>query len=117
MKDKEELKEIIKERCITYGDFTLQSGQKSNWKCDLLNARDYYEDMVVLLMPFIPLYGMELSGYLLAISWDKHSGLVRKTGEVQKHTKAIESDITLIDDVVTTEKSIKYANKLLNNVG
>ena len=116
------------EGCIKYGDFTMSSGQKTKWMCDLLECRDIFPELLYELIGVDVkayggdnVFGIETGGYLIASSTDAgHVGLIRKTGElyygryssVKKGNKERKL-IRVIDDVVSTEKLSVKPLKLL----
>lgn len=104
------------QQCIKYGNFTLHSGQTSNWICDLLLARNKFNEMMYALWPQYPVIGIEFCGALLAFSWSRWAGFLRKDGELYLPSMH-NSIISLVDDVVTTEQSFLEAENILNNRG
>jgi len=101
---------------ITYGSFTLHSGDKSTWICDILKVRDKFNEFLFELFPTKPLVGIEFGGALLAYSWSPFSGIYRKDGSIYLPS-GTQHDISLIDDVVTTETSMKEAENGLREIG
>ena len=127
-----ELKKRVGE-CIKHGDFTMSSGQKTKWMCDLLECRDlfpYFMEELGLTNPH-GLFGMETGGYLLAREVDTRLqesknkaelgiSLIRKTGELYLGQNSYVTSggsnmsVRIIDDVVSTEKTFSLAIDVLN---
>lgn len=112
---KQHIIDVIKDRCIKYGDFTLSSGQKSNWICDLMEARDYFPYMMQFFKYDFgmnrEIFGIETGGAFLTYSIEPRCGIIRKNGDVYlpwpKGNKNYTPPVILVDDVCTTERSFK----------
>lgn len=103
----------IQNRCIKEGDFTLSSGSKSNWICDLLEISPLFPSIMQLLVfPNVDtiLMGIEFGGALLAATYKKDFGVVRKDGSVYSIRDLSNYEkIIIVDDVVTTGSSLLKA--------
>ena len=106
----------IVKQCVKYGQFELHSGKRSNWICDLLEAKEFFKHFVYLLVPRHTLVGIEFGGALLVASTKTNYGIVRKDSNF--YAPGLIKDgriITLVDDVVTTEDSFRHAEMILNH--
>lgn len=117
------LKEEL-QKCIIQVPFKSHSGLSLTWKCDILLNRKYHWNFVRNLRPHHKLAGIELGGFLLAQAYESAAILVRKNsegyylfGEHSLWTNGIikSGDISLIDDVLTTGRSIEDALQLFKN--
>jgi orotate phosphoribosyltransferase len=130
MNDREELKQIIQERSILKGDFTLVSGKKStyyiNGKMTTLNSRGLYLSAKLLLDLLEsceydafagPTIGADpIIGALLTLTaergLEKEGFLIRKQSKEHGTRKLVEGNITkgarvvLLEDVTTTGGSL-----------
>lgn len=109
--------------CVKYGDFTLHSGQKSTWICDVLELLPRFYDFMLYLHPKFPVVGIELGGALLVTatyffdnSDTPHFGILRKDGSLYGLSSNIKG-VSLVDDVVTSENSFVAATAQLSNMG
>ena len=110
--------------CKKEGSFILHSGEKSSYLFDvmeLIGNKDFHHEYSYFIDDEF-LVGIEFGGAILAalgsryntyklygdIYTDNQFGIVRKDGTLYGY---IPDDYTLIDDVVTTENSIKNAIK------
>jgi orotate phosphoribosyltransferase len=148
------IKNYIQNNCITYGDFTLSSGKKSNYYFDVKRA--FYDPEIItkisnLLLqrifrcnvyhtvkrnsPYIntisgielgsvPLIGSMESVYCYFESAYKYNFCIVRKPKGYGTNKLVEgNDITnknrvvLIDDVLTTGKSILNAKNIIENYG
>lgn len=112
MADREVI-QVVKD-CIRKGDFTLHSGQKSNWICDL-NIAHTSLDWLGTKMDCHPttLVGIEFLGAMIAKQKaGNFAGYIRKNGSL--YAPQTFKEITLIDDVVTIETSFKWAEEILS---
>lgn len=100
--------------CVSWGDFILHSGEKSNWICDLLIIRHKFNEIVNVMDIKHPLIGIELGGALLALTYSLKAGIIRKNGELYLPPYELGGRVTLIDDVVTTENSFREAESIVN---
>lgn len=121
------LRECIREKCLTRGQFTLSSGRQSPFYIEckhiLLDANLLYDacsDMASLIKYNFPdavnVAGVPLGGILLATGISLYSGfgrhcykqvLVRK--ETNKDLEALPSEndnVVIVEDVVTTGQSV-----------
>lgn len=99
-------------KTIKYGDFTLHSGQKSSWISDMSVIQDDFKNIIDNMSSYGIVVGIEFNGAILAKLFNNvKSGIIRKNGIVYiDRSEMGHSDyITLIDDVVTTESSFKWA--------
>lgn len=136
---KQALIEYIQKNCIQYGNFVLSSGKQSNFYLDikkLLLDPDYYELLVEMFhyefkkLGFTALGGMETASIPISIlltnfikrkyfstikpfyirKEERSHGLLNSiVGELKPNSKII-----LVEDVVTTGKSIITCNDILN---
>lgn len=109
------IKDIIL-TCKKEGDFTLHSGEKSSYLFDVMeligNTKFHHEYTWFIEDEY--LVGIEFGGAVLAalgsqyntLDIDDRFGIVRKNGTLYGY---IPDNYTLIDDVVTTENSIRKA--------
>lgn len=141
-KRKQELKALIEQKCIEFGDFTLSSGAPSNYYYDLKNILLDGSVMSLLgdlllddLSKFDPtpksVGGLETSAISIASavsirSYNKYtSGIqgffVRKHPKTHGSQKKIEGNlkppIVILDDVLTKGSSIKQAIDAVTNEG
>ena len=139
-----QLKNVIEQRCIEFGDFTLSSGTSSNYYYDLKNILLDGSVMSLLgdllldeLSKFYPtpksVGGLETSAISIASavsirSYNKHtasSGIkgffVRKQpkshGSQKKIEGNLESPVVVIDDVLTKGSSIMQAIEAVRHQG
>ena len=112
--------EIVKD-CIREGEFILSSGENSTWLCDLLQGID---DLVEIHLNYhIPLYGgigigIELGGALIAYKCFTSHGMIRKDETIYlPNTYKSAPSIILLDDVVTTEKTMRKAESVFKEQG
>jgi len=110
--EKQQNLELVK-RCIRYGDFTLHSGQKSGWVCDLLLVQRYFPSFLASLKPTYPVVGIELGGLLLS---QPGGAFIRKDGSYYSNGYQ-PIWVSLLDDVVTTEQSMSEASLALDKLG
>ncbi len=102
--------------CIIREPFTSHSGLRLDWQCDLLQSLGSYEDYVKALAPSTTLAGIELGGYILARASGWGAILVRKDGSVYyPFSKPLQ--VSLLDDVVTTGRSMQEAECALAKHG
>ena len=114
-REKQKIVELLKNHCIRYGDFTLHSGERSTWICDLLLTQVHFRSLMVSLGPRYPTVGIELGGLLLA---QAHGGsFIRKDGTYYPNGYFSPKRVSLVDDVVTTERSMVEASLALDAVG
>jgi orotate phosphoribosyltransferase len=105
----------IMHSCIRYGEFTLHSGRKTDWLCDLLLVREMLPTFCYTLKPQYKTVGIELGGFLM--SGAMGSGFIRKDGTYYPRKRNEPLIVTLVDDVVTTETSLKAATEVLVGLG
>ncbi len=141
MDERTELKNIIIERSIKKGDFTLASGRKStyyiNGKMTTLNSRGLYLSAKLFLDSFSdidydafagPVIGADpIIGALLALSaersMEKEGLLVRKEAKGHGTKRQIEGNIKegmkvlILEDVVTTGGSLLGAADAVTQEG
>lgn len=141
MNEREELRQILIERSIRKGDFTLVSGRKStyyiNGKMTSLHSRGLYLSARLLLDSFEgidydafagPVIGADpIIGALLAISAErgveKEGLLVRKEAKGHGTKKMVEGNLTegmkvlILEDVVTTGGSLLKAASAITEMG
>lgn len=109
----------ILNRCIIEGEVTLHSGQTSDWLCDIGLAQGWFYHFHTMLQPPEKLVGIEFWGAMLVAAWAPVSflaGTVRKDGKVYMATVG-HKQVALVDDVVTTEATMRHATNLLNAKG
>ena len=104
--------------CIIEGDFTLHSGQRSNWICDLFQvwSTGWFSRFILALDSSYPLVGVEFGGAVLALCSNRSCGLIRKDGTYIPHWSR-PKEVSLVDDVVTTESSLAEASIALDVLG
>ena len=107
-------------QCLKEGDFILHSGQKSKYLFDtmeLIRNEDFLEEFYEFIgNDFV--VGIEFGGAILAAMNSGYQGkfaVIRKDGTI--YGSLIPKKFVLLDDVVTTENSIRTAAKLLSNIG
>lgn len=102
------------------GDFILHSGQKSTYLFDtmkLIKNPDFLLDFHDFTRGDF-LVGIEFGGAILAAidgGYTKDFAIIRKDGTI--YGSPIPKRFVLLDDVVTTENSVRTASKLLSNIG
>lgn len=98
------------------GDFTLHSGQKSKYLFDvmkLIKNPDFLLDFHEFTKGDF-LVGIELGGAILAAidgGYVKDFAIIRKDGTI--YGSPIPKKYVLLDDVITTENSVRMASKQL----
>lgn len=108
-----EIKDLIVGKCLRRGVYKLHSEQTSSYIFDVLEVVtekkfiDYFQRYVVQEKHLI---GIEFGGSILASMSRKPYSIVRKDGSVYG---SVPDEYTLVDDVCTTENSIRTAIKLL----
>jgi orotate phosphoribosyltransferase len=141
MNEREELREILKQRSILKGDFTLVSGKKSsyyiNGKMTTLSARGLYLSAKLLLDRFEnleydafagPTIGADpIIGALLVLAaqrgLDKEGFLIRKEAKDHGTKSLIEGNlkkgmrVVLLEDVATTGGSLIKAARAIEGGG
>lgn len=103
----QEIKELICEKTLKKGDFTLSSGKKSKYIFDimeLIQEQKFIDEFRKFVEHESFLVGIEFGGSILAAMSNKPFALIRKDGTIYGK---IPNDYSLIDDVVTTEKNIR----------
>ena len=107
---------------IEQGDFVLSSGNKTNWYFDALHLRQHFNWFMKILKPQRMPMGILTGGGMMVENSNYTGGLIDIKNETiylppnrAKHSQA--SWISLIDDVVTTEHSLKEAERILNKYG
>jgi len=139
-KNKKSLLQILRSKSIKHGDFTLSSGKKSRYYIDckptLCNAKgamligEIVYDMIID-MPVIAIGGVGMGAALMAMATmmvstqntPLNAFIIRKTPKQYGSMNKIEGEIAkgnrvvIIDDVITTGKSIIQAINILENVG
>ena len=109
------IKEIVN-KCIIGGNFTLHSGERSSWICNLLKEIVHFGDLYWSVLdsytryPGLPV-GLELGGALLVMTRQRsiECGIIRKDTTLYLPEGISTKRITLIDDVCTTGASLKVA--------
>lgn len=101
--------EMIFNKCYTEGEYTLHSGDSSNFIFDVLKV--VHNPIFINYLPtFLKndnhLVGIEFGGALIAAMSGKPFSIVRKDGTIYG---SIPDNYTLVDDVVTTERSLREA--------
>ena len=98
------------------GDFTLHSGQKSKYLFDIMKLINN-EDFLSKFREFTKgdfLVGIEFGGAILASldgGYTKKFAIIRKDGTI--YGSPIPKKYVLLDDVVTTENSVRMASEQL----
>ena len=119
---------------IKHGDFTLHSGEQTNWIFDTLTILDDLNLNYGYLASKFPIYlekgklicfGIEFGGAIIAQRLFNTPGIIRKNGDVYipKFYKkiyhsgtiipALNDKVMILDDVVTTESSMRWAEDIL----
>jgi orotate phosphoribosyltransferase len=108
--------------CLTEGDYVLHSGQKSMYLFDVMKLiRDY--DWCKEFYQFVDndfIVGIEFGGAILATldggNQNEDFAIIRKDGTI--YGSSIPKDYVLLDDVVTTENSLrKVMEQIYNKTG
>ena len=107
---------------LTKGNFTLHSGQKSNYIFDIMKLIRN-EDFLKEFDEFIKgdfIVGIEFGGSILAAlnansRYQRNFAIIRKDGTI--YGDSIPKHYVLLDDVVTTENSLRTAMKQLGGIG
>lgn len=102
-------KDLIYSKAYKKGKFKLHSGDESNYIFDVLEII-HDQEFLKAFREFIKyedyLVGIEFGGSILAAISGKPFGIIRKDGTVYGD---VPDNYTLIDDVVTTETSLRNA--------
>ena len=116
--------------CIKYGDFILHSNDKTTWNCDLMEIQDSFNSIMTAsqLDKSFTTVGIMTGGAFLAYAHNpQNSGIINlPKNEVYlpgyitnfynpESTVNGLVEVNLVDDVVTTESSIKKAIALLKD--
>jgi len=110
---------IIK-TCISEGNFVLHSGQRSKYLFDVLKLIDK-EEFLSEFYRFVHcdfIVGIEFGGAILASinsGRNLRFAIIRKDGTI--YGDKIPKDYVLLDDVVTTENSVRKAMEQLGGLG
>ena len=150
--DYDTIKNYIQNNCITYGDFTLSSGKKSNYYFDIKQAfynpkiitkisnnilqkiynynqilsikKDYIDTIGGIELGSVPLIGSMESVYCYFESAYKYNFFIVRKPKGYGTNKLIEgieltdkNRIVLIDDVLTTGKSVLNAIDIIESCG
>ena len=101
------IKDIIL-TCKKEGDFTLHSGEKSSYLFDVMEIinDEFFQQAFINFTRRDMLVGIEFGGAMLVMLVDAPFGFVRKDGTIYGY---VPDNYTLVDDVVTTENSIRKA--------
>jgi len=124
IRDNSDYIELIKEH-LEFGDFKSSSGLLLTWKLDIIKLLPEQSEMMEYLYPMYKCIGIETGGMLLALSVSgSFSGIIRKQSEgdqvyepqfyYSRYNADSKKVITLVDDVVTTESSMKRAALVLH---
>ncbi len=96
--------------CLQEGNFTLHSGQKSKYLFDvmkLINNFDFQQEFTRFVDGDF-LVGIEFGGSILAmLNGNKNFAIIRKDGTI--YGNQIPKEYVLLDDVITTENSVRTA--------
>jgi len=115
----DEIKSLV-QKTIKYGTFTLHSRQSSSWICDLTLIQDSFFN-ILKMMPIKGIaVGLEFNGAILSSQYeDGHHGILRKDSNlyVDIYAQRYIKDVTIIDDVVTTESSLINATRICEGQG
>ncbi len=125
MFSKNKLKDLIKEKALTTGDFTLASGKKSSYYIDLKKAYTYSEVMNQIVEGMKEavedekidrIAGIELGGVPLATALSLKTGIpfiiIRKKAKGHGTGNRIEGElrggdnVIVVEDIVTTGGSV-----------
>lgn len=103
------MSKLIMEECYTEGNYTLHSGDSSNFIFDVLkvvNNPMFIDYLPTFFKDDNHIVGIEFGGALIAAMSGGPFSIVRKDGTIYGN---IPDDYTLVDDVVTTEGSLREA--------
>jgi len=105
--------------CLKEGNFTLHSGQKSKYLFDVIKLIDNF-DFQQEFARFVDgdfLVGIEFGGSILAmLNGNENFAIIRKDGTI--YGNKIPKEYVLIDDVITTENSVRTAiTQLYKTIG
>ena len=102
--------------CLKQGNFTLHSGQKSEYIFDVMQLIadfDFQQEFCEFVNGDF-LVGVEFGGSILAmLNGNEDYAIIRKNGTI--YGSLIPKDYVLLDDVVTTENSLRTAMKQLHD--
>jgi orotate phosphoribosyltransferase len=139
--ERERLGELIREHCLSYGDFTLSSGRKSGYYLDLRKLSTLPEGAYLLARVLLamlaetgadalggPTIGADpIAGAVAAVSFlerkDLPTFMVRKEQKSHGTSARLEGHfrpgwrVVIVDDVVTTAGSILTAAKAAEDSG
>jgi orotate phosphoribosyltransferase len=139
--ERERLRALIRQHCLSYGDFTLSSGRKSNYYLDLRKLSTLPEGAYLLARTLLatlgdggvealggPTIGADpIAGAVAAVSFIERKGLptfmVRKQQKAHGTSGKIEGNfrpgwrVAIVDDVVTTAGSILGAARAVEEAG
>lgn len=105
--------DLIYSKAYKKGKFKLHSGEESTYIFDVLEII-HDQEFLKAFREFVKyetyLVGIEFGGSIMAALSGKPFGIIRKDGTVYGN---IPDNYTLIDDVVTTENSLRNAHKSL----
>jgi len=123
---------MLKEDCIElinsgieFGDFKSHSGLNLTWRFDVISLLSVQGELMDHISPMFRTIGIEVGGMLLSCAYEGSlAGIIRKESEGDKvyepqfyYSRYNPSEypiVTLVDDVVTTEVSIKRAALVLH---
>lgn len=101
--------DLIFKECYTEGNYVLHSGDSSNFIFDVLKVIHnpiFIDYLPTFLKDDNHLVGIEFGGALIAAMSGRPFSIVRKDGTIYGN---IPDKYTLVDDVVTTEGSLREA--------
>lgn len=121
-------------RCaLQFGEFKSHSGLSLYWMLDLLLVQGSFGHFIKALEPKYPLAGIVTGGYLLALAQGKvgrfsgqpHRGTWNPEGKIMVKGDKVYGGlggsyprlVSLVDDVVTTGRSLVEARRALRSVG
>ncbi|UCF78737.1 MAG: orotate phosphoribosyltransferase [Candidatus Eiseniibacteriota bacterium] len=138
---RERLKALLKEHCLSFGDFVLASGKKSNYYLDVRKLTTLPEGAFLLARILLDMLGDgqvqalggptigadPIAGAVAAVSFSEGRELptfmVRKESKAHGTGKRIEGNlrkgwnVAIIDDVITTAGSILSAVRAAEEAG
>jgi len=140
-KEKSRLKALLVEHSLSFGDFVLSSGKRSNYYLDVRKVSTLPEGAFLIakiLLSLLPRNEVQalggptigadpIAGAVAAISFAEDRGLptflVRREARTHGTGRSIEGNllpgwnVALLDDVVTTAGSLLYSARIVEEAG
>jgi orotate phosphoribosyltransferase len=95
----------------------LSHGGRSTWLFEALNIKDHAAQLIDSVHPCAYLVGIELGGAIIASAASRgQCGVLRKASSKGRRlwVPAMNPEVSLFDDVVTTEGTFREATEYLN---